>query len=110
MSGEAATGPGTADLDVHELAARVNLRMAQLAWRVVANVERDPNGPERLVLRPTREDGSVDPAARPFSIGPTSLGRPNALEAILSELRARGWNRLGERASARADVLWCAPA
>jgi len=99
----------TAEPDLHDLAARINVRLAQLGWPVVAEVETAPDGSERLLLRRTSTD-DPDRGTAPMRVGATSLGRSNLLESILSELRARGWNRPGSRPAPRADVLWCAPA
>jgi hypothetical protein len=101
---------GSAEIDAHEVAAHVNRRLAQLSWRVVAEVETDSRGADRLVLRPFAQDGAVVSAAPALRVGHASLSRDNAIESILAELGARGWARSGERPSPRADVLWCAPA
>lgn len=110
MVAEETTGVPANEVDAYELAARVNVRLAQLAWKVLAEVETDAQGFDRLTLRPVAEHGSVEPTAPTLRVGHSSIARANVIESILVELRARGWNRAGERPSPRADVLWCAPA
>jgi hypothetical protein len=96
--------------DPQEAAATINRRIAQLDWPVVAEVETDASGGEIVSLHRVAPDGFSRTSTPPLRIGSASLGRPNLVESILEELRARGWNRSGRRSAPRADVLWCAPA
>ncbi|MCI4340558.1 MAG: hypothetical protein L3J73_04760 [Thermoplasmata archaeon] len=102
--------PTTAERDPHALAARLNRRLAQLDWPIVAEVDRDASGPEYLRIHRTSSEAAYTEGDGSMRVGVASLARPHALESILEELRARGWNRGGERPAPRADVFWCAPA
>jgi hypothetical protein len=100
----------TWETDAHEVAARLNRTLAQLGWAVSAEIESGSKEPDQLVLRRVASNDEVGPDTTPLRVGHGSLGRPNLIDSVLAELRARGWNRLGERPAPRADVLWCAPA
>jgi hypothetical protein len=91
--------------------ADVALRLAQLDWPVACDLDRDERGREILILR--RVDPSAPlPAthAGTFRVGGDVLGRPHLVDAILVELRARGWDRTPAPGIPRDDVRWCAPA
>ena len=96
--------------DPHELAARLNRRLAQLDWPVVAEVDEEPRGEEFVRVRRMAAEGFYPDRAPSIRIGAASLARPHLVESILAELRTRGWDRTGERPNPRADVFWCAPA
>ncbi|MCI4361209.1 MAG: hypothetical protein L3J91_05850 [Thermoplasmata archaeon] len=106
--GSAATAPS--EPDVHELAARINLRLAQLGWPVLAEVETETHGTERLAVHPSSASEASAGPTPTFRVGPALLSRPNLVDAIVAEVRSRGWNRGGIRSAPRADVLWCTPA
>ena len=96
--------------DPEELAAEVNLRLAQLDWPVVAGVETDVEDREVLVLRRVSSDMSGDAPTHRIRVGSATMARSDVVQAVLDELRARGWDHGTPRSAARSDVLWCAPA
>jgi hypothetical protein len=88
----------------------MNVRLAQLGWPVLAEVEAGPRDAERLVLRLYSADGGGATDHSPFRVEADSLARPNLIDSILAELRARGWDGTQAGTLPRADVPWCAPA
>lgn len=91
--------------DVEGVAADLNLRFAQLDWPVVAEARSGPGGRPLLLVRLT--SGT---SVAPLRVGPDLLARANLVPAVLEEVRARGWTSPAPHPTARADLLWCAPA
>ena len=105
-AGTSAPAPGQTP---RELAADLNLRLAQLGWPVYAKLVADPQGREDLIVRPYDTDRPAAPGATTLHVGAASLGRPGLVDALLSEIRSRGWDRLPPTSGRPNDVLWCAP-
>ena len=100
----AAVPPG-----LYELSAQLNLRLLQLGWPVVAEVEHGAPGDELLVVRLTSA-AAAPSGVPPLRVSAASLPRPHLIDSILQELRARHWDRAGAHPEPRANTVWCAPA